>query len=107
MARLLNSNVQDDEVGDGTTSMVVWPMELLREVEKLLDMKIHQMMTIAGSKANTIAKLGEDLMKAEEIVGKCRATGIVLKKGWFSSQITVSSSAIAQIILKRIRQQKE
>ncbi|GJZ51481.1 T-complex protein 1 subunit beta [Tanacetum coccineum] len=42
------SKVQDDEVGDGTTSVVVLAGELLREAEKLLAMKIHPMTIIAG-----------------------------------------------------------
>ncbi|GKC20904.1 putative LOV domain-containing protein [Tanacetum coccineum] len=36
---LMNSNLQHDEVGDGTTSMEIWPHKLLREAEKLLAMK--------------------------------------------------------------------
>ncbi|GJR72776.1 T-complex protein 1 subunit beta [Tanacetum coccineum] len=44
----MNSNLQDDKVGDGTTSMVVWPRELLREAEKLLAMKIQPMTIITG-----------------------------------------------------------
>ena len=35
------SKVQDDEVGDGTTSVCVLAAELLREAEKLIAMKIH------------------------------------------------------------------
>ncbi|GAB2246471.1 hypothetical protein Droror1_Dr00001964 [Drosera rotundifolia] len=42
------SKAQDDEVGDGTTSVVVLAGELLREAEKLLAMKIHPMTIIAG-----------------------------------------------------------
>ena len=42
------SKVQDDEVGDGTTSVVVLAGELLREAEKLVAMKIHPMTIIAG-----------------------------------------------------------
>ncbi|KAG5254491.1 T-complex protein [Salix suchowensis] len=42
------SKVQDDEVGDGTTSVVVLAGELLREAEKLLATKIHPMTIIAG-----------------------------------------------------------
>ncbi|EMS48618.1 T-complex protein 1 subunit beta [Triticum urartu] len=41
------SKVQDDEVGDGTTSVVVLAGELLREAEKLVNMKIHPMTIIA------------------------------------------------------------
>jgi len=43
------SKVQDDEVGDGTTSVVVLAGELLREAEKLVAAKIHPMTIIAGS----------------------------------------------------------
>jgi len=43
------SKVQDDEVGDGTTSVVVLAGELLREAEKLVATKIHPMTIIAGS----------------------------------------------------------
>ncbi|XP_010544291.1 PREDICTED: T-complex protein 1 subunit beta-like [Tarenaya hassleriana] len=42
------SKVQDDEVGDGTTSVVVLAGELLREAEKLVAAKIHPMTIIAG-----------------------------------------------------------
>ena len=42
------SKVQDDEVGDGTTSVVVLCGELLREAERLVDQKIHPMTIVAG-----------------------------------------------------------
>ncbi|KAH1225257.1 T-complex protein 1 subunit beta [Glycine max] len=42
------SKVQDDEVGDGTTSVVVLAGELLREAEKLVAAKIHPMTIISG-----------------------------------------------------------
>ena len=42
------SKVQDDEVGDGTTSVVVLAGELLREAEQLMQQKIHPMVIIAG-----------------------------------------------------------
>ncbi|KAL8126389.1 T-complex protein 1 subunit beta [Apium graveolens] len=42
------SKVQDDEVGDGTTSVVVLAGELLREAEKLIATKIHPMTVISG-----------------------------------------------------------
>eukprot|EP00178_Gracilaria_changii_P009878 TRINITY_DN286_c0_g1_i3.p1 TRINITY_DN286_c0_g1~~TRINITY_DN286_c0_g1_i3.p1 ORF type:complete len:216 (-),score=51.60 TRINITY_DN286_c0_g1_i3:260-907(-) len=42
------SKVQDDEVGDGTTSVCVLAGELLREAEKLLDARIHPQTVIAG-----------------------------------------------------------
>ncbi|GFR42873.1 hypothetical protein Agub_g3864 [Astrephomene gubernaculifera] len=42
------SKVQDDEVGDGTTSVVVFAGELLREAEQLVNQKVHPMTIIAG-----------------------------------------------------------
>ncbi|GBG61417.1 hypothetical protein CBR_g20448 [Chara braunii] len=42
------SKVQDDEVGDGTTSVVVLAGELLREAERLMNKKIHPMTIIDG-----------------------------------------------------------
>jgi hypothetical protein len=42
------SKVQDDEVGDGTTSVTVLAAELLREAEKLIAAKIHPQTAIAG-----------------------------------------------------------
>lgn len=43
------SRVQDDEVGDGTTSVVVLAGELLREAEKLVNQKIHPQTIISGA----------------------------------------------------------
>lgn len=42
------AKVQDDEVGDGTTSVTVLSAELLREAEKLIDKKIHPQTIIEG-----------------------------------------------------------
>ncbi|KAH9640997.1 hypothetical protein HF086_015093 [Spodoptera exigua] len=42
------SKVQDDEVGDGTTSVTVLAAELLREAEKLIEQKLHPQTVIAG-----------------------------------------------------------
>ena len=42
------SKVQDDEVGDGTTSVCILAAELLREAEKLIAMKIHPQTIIEG-----------------------------------------------------------
>lgn len=42
------SKVQDDEVGDGTTSVTVLACELLREAEELVSQKIHPQTIIAG-----------------------------------------------------------
>jgi len=51
------SKVQDDEVGDGTTSVTVLASELLKEAEKLIAMKIHPQTAIGGyRKAVKIAR---------------------------------------------------
>uniref|UniRef100_A0A6M2DL82 T-complex protein 1 subunit beta n=1 Tax=Xenopsylla cheopis TaxID=163159 RepID=A0A6M2DL82_XENCH len=42
------SRVQDNEVGDGTTSVTVLASELLREAEKLIEQKIHPQIIISG-----------------------------------------------------------
>jgi len=42
------SKVQDEEIGDGTTSVVVLAGQLLKEAEKLVDMRIHPQTVIAG-----------------------------------------------------------
>lgn len=42
------SKVQDDEVGDGTTSVTVLGAELLREAEQLVNKKIHPQTIIEG-----------------------------------------------------------
>ncbi|KAI4788371.1 hypothetical protein KUCAC02_035898 [Chaenocephalus aceratus] len=52
------SKVQDDEVGDGTTSVTVLAAELLREAELLIAKKIHPQTIIAGwRKATNDAQL--------------------------------------------------
>uniref|UniRef100_A0A914ZW17 T-complex protein 1 subunit beta n=1 Tax=Parascaris univalens TaxID=6257 RepID=A0A914ZW17_PARUN len=51
------SMTQDSEVGDGTTSVAVLAAELLREAEKMIAMKIHPQVIIAGyRKALNIAQ---------------------------------------------------
>ena len=49
------SKVQDDEVGDGTTSVTVLASELLKEAEKLVEMKFHPQTIIAGWRKATHA----------------------------------------------------
>merc|ERR1712203_288225 len=55
------SRVQDSEVGDGTTSVTVLASELIREAEKLVDMRIHPQTIIAGWRQASKVAL-EDLM---------------------------------------------
>lgn len=51
------SKVQDDEVGDGTTSVTVLAAELLREAEKLVSQKIHPQTIIDGYRIASRAAL--------------------------------------------------
>ncbi|XP_040571770.1 T-complex protein 1 subunit beta [Lepeophtheirus salmonis] len=51
------SKVQDDEVGDGTTSVTVLASELIREAEKLVELRIHPQTIVSGwRKATQVAK---------------------------------------------------
>jgi len=51
------SRTQDEEVGDGTTTVAVLAGELLREAEKLVNAKIHPQIIIQGwRKARDVAK---------------------------------------------------
>lgn len=51
------SKVQDDEVGDGTTSVCVLAAELLREAEALVEQRIHPQVIIEGYRIATLAAL--------------------------------------------------
>ena len=46
--------MQDDEVGDGTTSVCVLASELLREAEKLVTQKIHPQTIVEGFRAASV-----------------------------------------------------
>lgn len=64
------SKVQDDEVGDGTTSVAVLAAELLKEAEHLVGMKIHPQTIVAGwRKATAVAREAlEDMAKEHSVV---------------------------------------
>lgn len=51
------SKVQDDEVGDGTTSVCVLSAELLREAEKLIGQRIHPQTIVEGYRIASDAAL--------------------------------------------------
>jgi T-complex protein 1 subunit beta len=48
------SRVQDDEVGDGTTSVVVFACELMKEAELLIAQKIHPQTIVSGWRKATV-----------------------------------------------------
>ncbi|WFD33370.1 T-complex protein 1 subunit beta [Malassezia cuniculi] len=51
------SKVQDDEVGDGTTSVCVLASELLREAERLIEQHIHPQVVVDGYRIASQAAL--------------------------------------------------
>ncbi|KAF5390337.1 hypothetical protein D9757_002968 [Collybiopsis confluens] len=51
------SKVQDDEIGDGTTSVCVLAAELLREAEKLIGLRIHPQTVVEGYRIASQAAL--------------------------------------------------
>ncbi|KAL8653352.1 MAG: hypothetical protein Q9210_002154 [Variospora velana] len=67
------SKVQDDEVGDGTTSVTVLAAELLREAEKLVERKIHPQTIIEGYRIasnvalDALAKTAQDHSKDRDL----------------------------------------
>ncbi|GAO47162.1 T-complex protein 1 beta subunit [Saitoella complicata NRRL Y-17804] len=63
------SKVQDDEVGDGTTSVCVLAAELLKEAERLVAQKIHPQTIIEGYRIASTAAL-QALEKAAVDNGK-------------------------------------
>lgn len=93
------SKVQDDEVGDGTTSVTVLGSELLREAEKLIEKKIHPQTIIEGYriarntaidalvKESTNNKSNPELFKSDLInIGKTTLSSKILSqdKQYFS-----------------------
>lgn len=59
------SKVQDDEVGDGTTSVCVLAAELLREAERLVNQRIHPQTIIEGYRIASQASY--DILEASAI----------------------------------------
>lgn len=79
------AKIQDDEVGDGTTSVAVLCGELLREAEKLIDQRIHPQTIIEGwrialetahdaLKANTFDHGNDPIKFREDLVNIAKTT---------------------------------
>lgn len=87
------SRVQDDEVGDGTTSVTVLASELLREAEKLIEKKLHPQTIISGYRMATNI--------AREALTKCAqdnsANAAAFKKDLLNiARTTLSSKILCQ-----------
>eukprot|EP00657_Telonema_sp_P-1_P001519 TRINITY_DN14097_c0_g1_i1.p1 TRINITY_DN14097_c0_g1~~TRINITY_DN14097_c0_g1_i1.p1 ORF type:complete len:528 (-),score=173.43 TRINITY_DN14097_c0_g1_i1:1-1584(-) len=84
------SKVQDEEVGDGTTSVTVLAGEFLREAEKLINAKIHPQTIIAGYRQATEvakARLAEMAMDNSTNLEKFRRDLINIAKTTLSSKV--------------------
>lgn len=87
------SKVQDDEVGDGTTSVTVLAAELLREAEKLVDKKIHPQTIIEGYRIAAKAALAT---LEEAAVDRSKDPAAFRKDLVAIARTTLSSKVLAQ-----------
>ncbi|KKY22283.1 putative t-complex protein 1 subunit beta [Phaeomoniella chlamydospora] len=87
------SKVQDDEVGDGTTSVTVLAAELLREAEKLVERKIHPQTIIDGYRIASHAALSS-LEKAA--VDNSKDPALFRKDLLAIARTTLSSKVLSQ-----------
>uniref|UniRef100_A0A7S0UYV1 CCT-beta n=1 Tax=Polytomella parva TaxID=51329 RepID=A0A7S0UYV1_9CHLO len=100
------SKVQDDEVGDGTTSVVVLAGELLREAEQLINQKVHPMTIIAGFRE--AANCARDVLQSVSFSNgndpeKFRADLVNIAKTTLSSKIlTVEKEHFANLAVDAI-----
>lgn len=108
------SKVQDDEVGDGTTSVTVLSAELLREAERLINRKIHPQTIVDGYRIASKAALKaleeaavdnrcvihvlEDVEEdAEAKHCMCRADEVKFRQDLFNiARTTLSSKVLSQ-----------
>ena len=84
------SKVQDDEVGDGTTSVTVLAAELLREAEKLVEKKIHPQTIIEGyriASAAALDALGKTAADNSKDVTKFRKDLLAIARTTLSSKV--------------------
>lgn len=87
------AKVQDDEVGDGTTSVTVLAAELLREAEKLVEKKIHPQTIIEGFRiARTAAVKALENVAVDNATNKDRFRADLID----IAQTTLSSKILSQ-----------
>lgn len=87
------AKVQDQEVGDGTTSVCVLASELLREAERLVDARIHPQTIISGFRgAAAIARRALEASAIDRSADKAAFEDDLLK----IARTTLSSKILAQ-----------
>jgi len=102
------ARTQENEIGDGTTTAVVFAGELLKQAEKLLEMSIHPTVLIKGyrqaaKKAKEILdSISEDVsIRDVELIKKIAVTAMTGKGAESSKEI------LANIVLKAVSQVSE
>lgn len=99
------SQLQDAEVGDGTTSVVIMAAELLKRANELIKMKVHPTNIIAGYKiaAKEACRYIEDkLAESVESLGE-EALLNCAKTSMSSKLINVDPSFFANLVVNSIR----
>jgi T-complex protein 1 subunit beta len=87
------SKTQDEEVGDGTTSVCVLAGELLRQAEKLMEQQLHPQLIVAGfRRAADIARAKLEEMAVDHSDDKAKFRDDLLK----IAQTTLSSKVLSQ-----------
>lgn len=104
------AKAQDNEVGDGTTSVVVLAGELLKRAEELLDQNIHSTIVVSGFKKATdkaleiLGKIAVDVdVNNRDILKKAAITSMRSKTvaSWRDMLADLAIDAIARIAEKR------
>lgn len=91
------AKVQDDEVGDGTTSVTVLGAELLREAEKLVDQKIHPQTIIEGF------RIARD--RAIEALDRVAVDNAANKQQFRADLINIAKTTLSSKILSQDKEQ--
>lgn len=99
------SKVQEDEVGDGTTTAVVIAGELLKKAEELLDQNIHPTVITAGYRkaaehaSKILEKMGTKISSTDEKLLKQIAITTMSSKG-----SEAKGEKLAEICVKAVKQ---
>ncbi len=99
------SQLQDAEVGDGTTSVVILAAELLKRANELIKMKVHPTNIIAGFKmaAKEACRYIEDkLAESVESLGD-EALLNCAKTSMSSKLINVDPNFFANLVVNSVR----
>ncbi|CAH8666939.1 unnamed protein product [Dicrocoelium dendriticum] len=91
------SKAQDDEVGDGTTSVAVLASELLREGEQLIAAKLHPQTIILGWRE--AAKLAIDALNSAAVEHSKTSTDLHTDPGFREKLLNIARTTISSKLL--------